>query len=396
MGTEVAGSNLAAFLEALGPTFVKFGQILSSRPDLLPPAMIHMLSRLQDATHPAAWPSIRSVLEKEIGRPMDHVFAHIVADPVASGSIAQVHRAVLRSGEAVAVKVRRPGVEAVLTADLMLMRGVASVCSRFPGMKLVPLSDLICEFSDNVAQQLDFVLEAENCRTFGRNFSENFYVKVPRLFDEFCSESVLVMEFIDDLVKIDSTELDDAARAVCALISLRAIYSMIFSYGFVHADMHPGNIFFRSGCTCVLLDFGLVARLSDDEIDAFRSFFYAMVTNGGKECAQILQQSAPYHAPWFHYDDFEIRIVDLVDHHFGGEGRDFDVVTFSSSLFRIQRGSGLRGTTRFIMTILSLLVFQGVVKQLWPRIDFQREAINFLDTTPVRFRMPNVEAVPRR
>jgi len=376
---ELLGLSLARLFEALGVTFVKLGQVLSARPDLISPAVAAPLARLQDDVAPFDGERIPEILRQAFGRPMEEVFERFDFLPVASASVAHVHRGRLTDGREVAVKIRRPGVERQVESDLWLFRAGARALSLLPGMKLMPLLELVDELAEPIRQQVDFALEAENLRRFRRNFAAVDHVRIPAPVDGLCTSSVLVMEFMDRLEKVGAVSTMPAAqRRTAATTGLRALYKMIFTDGFVHADMHPGNVFLRRSGEVVLLDVGLVAQLSEEDQRAFVDFFFGLVTNDGLTCARIVYDTATHRARRCDREAFESAVVELIDRYSALRAREFEVTRFVYQLMATQRRFGLRGSTKFIMAILSLVVFDGICKQLDPECDFQSEALGFL------------------
>jgi len=244
-------------------------------------------------------------------------------------------------------------------------------------MRLVPLRDLIDEFARHIQAQLDFEAEAENQRQFVRMFAGNDQVKIPRLIDHLCTGTVLTMECLEGLEKTPALSLSRSEREKAARVGLRALYHMVFIEGLVHADLHPGNIFFRPGGEVVLLDMGLVARLNEEDRHSFADFFLGMASNDGRRCAGIVRDAATYRGRNWDPQGFDEAIVQLVAEFSLKNAADFEVTDFAIRLFDAQRRFGLRGSTAFTMTILSFVVFQGIVKQLHPALDFQEEARRF-------------------
>lgn len=377
---SLLGESFARLLESLGATFIKIGQILSSRPDLLPPEIIAPLARLQDETKPFSARKIPKIIRKEFGQSMGDLFAAFDFNPLSSASVAQVHRARLKQGTEVAIKIRRPGLIRRVRDDLLLLNYFIRLLNLLPAMRLIPLGGLAAEFGGAIEKQLDFRIEAENNRRFRKNFSKDANVKIPALIDDLCSQSVLAMEFIDNLTKVQALDLTERERENAAVVGLRALYKMIFVDGFIHGDMHPGNIFFRAGGEFVLLDLGLVAKLEGRDLKDFVEFFYGMATNNGKECARVAFETATFRAPHCDREKFEGAMIRLIDEHFSKDARDFEVTAFAAHLFDTQRRYGISGTTKFTMAIVSLVVFEGMVKRLHPGLDFQAEARKFIVT----------------
>ena len=375
---SLAGKSLARLFESLGPTFIKFGQILSSRPDLLPPDMVAELSRLQDRIPPFGPRAVASQIKEAFGKAIDEIFESFDLTPVSSASIAQVHRARLRNGLEVAVKVRRPGIVRKVENDLRLFSFTARMLGALPFMRTVPLADLVEEIGNPIHQQLDFKLEAQNNREFRRNFAEVEHIRIPALIDDLCGEGALTMEFLEDLSKVNSPRFTVEERKVSALAGLRALYKMIFTDGFIHADMHPGNVFVRRWGEFVILDTGLVAQLSPADREDFVNFFFGLVNNQGKECARIIFDTASYRAARFNRAGFDEAMAKLIAKHSRLRSSEFEIARFVYELIETQQRFGLRGSTKFMMTVISMVVFDGICKQLYPDCDFQAEARGFL------------------
>jgi ubiquinone biosynthesis protein len=372
------GEVLAGLLETLGPTFIKVGQILSTRPDVLPPETIVPLARLQDRVAPLDLPAISARLHEAFGRPADEVFAALAPVPLSTASIAQVHHARLHDGREVAVKVRRPGLRNRVRDDLRILRAGAWLLQRLPGLRLVPFEGFVREFGRAIERQLDFRLEAANNRRFQEHFRLMPQVRFPRLVDALCTDAVLTMEYVDGLTKVAHLGLGPGERREAARLGLKALYKMIFIDGFIHADMHPANLFFVRGPGLVLLDLGLVTELERHDLEAFVDFFLGLAENDGRACARVLYEEASYRPPRCDRAGFEAAMVALIDRHASLPARAFEVTRFAAELFATQRRYGLRGPTAFTMTLVALLVYEGMVKQLHPELDFQQEARLFI------------------
>lgn len=388
---ELCGVCAADLCETLGPTFIKLGQILSSRPDLLPAGAAAPLARLQDQVRPFESRLVPRIIEEAYGRPLGEVFSSFDLVPVSAASVAQVHRARLMDGRLVAVKIRRPGVVRTVEDDLRVISFFARNLSRLPFMRVMPLNDLVEDIGMPIRQQLDFAAEAENNARFRRHFDGAERVKFPELVEPLCADGIIVMEFLEHLQKVNSTHLSAAEHKSAALAGLHALYKMIFIDGFIHADMHPGNVFVREWGQFVILDTGLVARLSASEQQDFVNFFFGLVNNKGLECARIVYDNASYHAKGCDRAAFEGAMVELVAEHSALKSSEFEVARFVYQLVALQRRFGIRGSTKFMMTILSMVVFDGICKQLYPGCDFQGEARGYLITAKYR-RAPALSA----
>ena len=383
---QLLGRSLAKLCEALGPAFIKAGQILSSRPDLLPADVGAPLRRLQNQIEPFDGARAAKIIEAAFERPLPDLFDSFDLEPIASASIAQVHRARLKDGREVAVKVRRPGVSRTVTNDMRILSFMAKVLSTLPGMKAVPLPELVNEFVAPIKQQLDFHLEAANNRRFRKEFALAEHIRLPALVEALCTENVLTMEYLGQLQRTDCNSLSASERKTAALAGLRALYKMIFMDGFVHADMHPGNVFVREWGEFVILDTGLVAILDEANQRDFVDFFFGLINNEGRECARIIYENASYRAKDCEREAFDAAMIKLIARHSALKCHEFEVAHFVYQLMETQRRFKIRGSTKFMMTILSMVVYDGICKQLYPQCDFQSEARGFLITARYRRR----------
>jgi ubiquinone biosynthesis protein len=370
-----AGRTLAELFQGLGPTFVKLGQILSTRPDLLGSEMARELDCLVDRLPPAPFSAVATAFAKDFGISIPSAFEQLDGRPVASASIACVYRGRLRGGEEVAVKVRRPGVGHEIGLDLRLLRGGASLLGRLPGLRMIPMRAAIEELATCIERQLDFRHEAEANRTLTAALQWERGVLIPRLVDELCGESVLTMEFIHGLQAPGTHRAGSRAALVSAL---NALYRMIFVEGLIHCDLHSGNLHFLGGDRVALIDFGFVADFPYEDRLRFAEFFYAMTTNDSERAAEVTLELAHFVSPRLDREIFEADVAELVDSVAGRPAREFLVAEFVAKLFAIQRRHGVQGTVAFTMAIVSLLVFEGMVRQVDPDLDFQERAKPFI------------------
>ncbi len=256
--------------EELGPTFIKFGQMLSTRVEIIPPGYIRELSRLQDSVPPFPAEQARSMLEAELGRPVESVFRRFDAEPVAAASIAQVHRAVLSSGEHVAVKIQRPGIRAVIGRDVEILLDLARLIERrIPESRIFDPVVRVEEFSRWIVQEQDFLQEGRNADRFRRNFEGDKTVCVPRVYWEWTTPRVLTMEYVEGVPVHDPLVLKKAGLnpKTIALNGARAVLRQIFEHEFFHGDPHPGNLLAGPGNVIIPLDFGLMGHLDGDTVD---------------------------------------------------------------------------------------------------------------------------------
>jgi len=373
---RLRGISLAALMEHLGPTYVKLGQVLSTRPDLIGDALAAGLSRLQERVREVPARAILRTLRAGLGRDPAELFAFVAPRPLACGSIAQVHRATIHDGREVVLKIRRPGTVRRLEADLTLLLELAALFERF-GLSF-PVRPWIRQFADSIRAQADLGREAENYRVLRDDLAGISGLRIPAVLSDLTTPSVLTLEYLDQLHHIDETQLSLEERRRALRVGLSALYRMLFVTGFVHADLHPGNVFFRRGGECVLLDAGVVARMEGAVCLDFIDFFMGLVANRGEQCAKIIYDNALYRAPAADHAAFEADVCALVARFSALSARDFEVAGFATGLFKIQYHHQIYGAPDFMMAIVALLGFEGIVKRVDPDLDFQAIARQML------------------
>ena len=372
------GNSLTSLLERLGPTFIKLAQLLSSRPDVFPPTLTVPLSRLCEHVREIPNKKIVSLLTDGLGVPPSNIFRDFESSPIACGSISQVHRAHLKNGETVAVKIRRPNAVRAIRADLFLLRRLATCFQHFFNLRGIPVLLMINEFGRILEGQLDFRAEAQHLRRFRSILGHLPEVIVPRVYDEWSSESVLIMEYLCTFDRIGDLRLSEEKRHQAAESCVNVLYTMVFEYGFIHTDLHPGNLFFRSNGEIILVDFGMVTELEGSDLRSFAQFFFGMVTNQGQQCAQVIYETALSRAPTFDSACFEADIREMISRYAAQRAGEFEVSRFACELFQIQRRHGLCGSPKFVSVILAFVVLEGIVKQLYPPLNFMSQARTFI------------------
>ena len=285
------GVRMRRSLDDLGPTFVKFGQVLSTRSDIFPEGILSELQKLQDTARPMPAGRAQAILERELGAPVDEVFSQFDPVPLGSASIGQVHRAVLRTGEIVAVKVQRPEAPGRVGADLELMREFADfVDRRFAQRVLVDARGLVAEFEVVVRRELDYTAEAQNARRFAANFADTPVV-IPAVYRELSTSKVLTMEFVVGTRFRDIRPLlmPPSERRRVASMGAEAIFKMAFEDGFFHGDPHPSNLLLTPEGDLALLDFGMVGFMSRGDIEALSRLFIAVIQRDASAALRALE-----------------------------------------------------------------------------------------------------------
>ncbi|WP_312181899.1 AarF/ABC1/UbiB kinase family protein [Arthrobacter sp.] len=291
--TMASPEYLRRALEELGPTYVKLGQLLSTRSDLLPPAYMEELAKLQDNVAPAPWDEVREELRQELGDDPLNVFASFDTTPIASASIGQAYSARLRDGTDAVVKVRRPGIVPEVEADLSILQSLASHASkRWEAARDYDVKGFIDEFAFTLRQELDYVAEGRNADRFAVNFSEDSAVIIPRIYWEHSSHKVLTMQRLHGMKVTDTKALDAAGvdRKALAVTAADAEMKMVFEFGFFHADPHAGNIFVQPNSQIGLIDFGMVGELDDKLRGQLSALFIAVIRKDPERMASALMR----------------------------------------------------------------------------------------------------------
>jgi len=368
-------ARLLALFKNLGATFIKVGQIMSTRPDLLPPHVTRALEKLQDQVGAFGYRHVERAFLDELGKPPDELFDSFDREPIASASVAQVHKATLPDGTAVAVKVRRPSLEHIVSFDLSVMRLFAWIISIVPSFRLLAPVQSVDEFGKAIRMQIDFTIEAENNRRFHENFGDDGDVTFPVLVPDLCTKRILTMSFIDGVKVLDfDPAISDPKRL--AKIGFSTLLKMVFADGFVHADLHPGNIFVTPDDRVVMLDLGLVAELDDFHRRMFAQFFTGWATGDAKLMARIMVEFSPS-ANCPDYQAFESDVTEFVAKYWGKQLGEVQTSQVAFDMMNILRRHRVRVNPTFTMVNIAIAVTEGIGKQLAPELDIMTEAVPF-------------------
>ncbi len=306
--------------EELGPTFVKLGQLLATRPDLVPREFVDEFKRLHDQVSSVSFVEIKEVLEEQFGVDVGRVFQDIDPIPLAAASIAQVHRATLNDGTAVVVKVQRPGIADVIKTDINVLYYLAELLQRYVA-EVRPFNPIgiVDEFFKTLELELNFVVEANNIRRFQENFKDEENIKIPRVYFELSGPRVLVMEALDGTLFSHIASAEASAgidRLQVIRTGLRAYLKMVFRDGFFHGDLHAGNLFILEDNRIGMIDFGIVGRLNQRVRDAIANMFVALYSEDYERLAYEYVELAPYSAE-VDVDQFAKDLQDLLAPYFG-------------------------------------------------------------------------------
>jgi len=372
--------RLRCALEELGPIFVKFGQVLSTRRDLLPLDIADELAKLQDRVPPFEPALAAAEIERALGSPIDTVFSAFNREAVASASIAQVHFAVLHDGREVAVKVLRPGVEAAIAKDVMLLQTAAALVERLwaDGRRLKP-REVVGEFSRHLADELDLVREAANASQLRRNFESSPLLAVPAIHWDWCTQRVMVMERMQGtpISRVDELRAQGADLAALARAGVEIFFTQVFRDGFFHADMHPGNILVHEG-RYVALDFGIMGTLTDTDKRYLAQNFLAFFNRDYRRVAQ-----AHLDAGWVpaetRIDEFEAAIRTVCEPIFARPLREIYFGRLLLRLFQTSRRFNVEVQPQLVLLQKTLLNIEGLGRDLDPELDLWQTAKPYLE-----------------
>lgn len=363
-------------LEELGPTFVKFGQIMSLRPDLLPPPMITELQKLQDQVTSLDFASIRPVIEEELGTTVEDRFSLFDYTPTASASLSQVHRAVLKdNGLVVAVKVQRPGIRGIIEADLDILEAFArQIHERMHGIQVYDIPNIVRVTRKLLLRELDFTLEARNMH-IARSFMEaNKGVSIPKVHMDYCTDKLLIMEFISGkrLREIAPHTLEHPETV--AGNGLRFAIKQILEDGFFHADPHPGNLILTEGDVLCLLDWGMVGRLTTRDRYQLIDLIQAVVKRDSRRLGDCLIEMAAAGVEGIDRSSLERDLLDILDGLYSTSLKQLDLGHILLGIVSLLRTHNLRLPSDFVIMIKALITAEGTARGIHPELDVVAEA----------------------
>ena len=374
------GERLRLALESLGPIFVKFGQLLSVRPDLVPEDIATELAKLQDRVPPFAWDDVATTLERAYGRPYTEVFKTFDRIPVASASVAQVHFATLPDGREVAVKILRPGISTVIDHDVNLLYALAGLVARTPeGRRLRP-REVVAEFEHTVGDELDLMREAANASQLRRNFIDARLLIVPEVYWDWCNRDVMVMQRIDGIPVNAVERLREAKIDIKRLArdGVEIFFTQVFRDGFFHADMHPGNIFVAPDGRYCGVDFGIMGTLSDADKDYLATNFMAFFHRDYHRVA-MAHLEAGWVPPHTRVDEFEGAIRSVCEPIFDKPLKEIYFGKLLMRLFEVSRRFQMEIQPQLVLLQKTLLQIEGLGRQLDPDLDLRRTAQPILE-----------------
>jgi ubiquinone biosynthesis protein len=363
-------------LNELGPTFVKLGQILSTRADLLPGEFVEELATLQDQVEPIPLEQVHAQIRDSLGKEVQELFATIDPTPLAAASIAQVHRAVTLSGDEVVVKVQRPEISDRIDSDLTVLRSLARLLEAvIEETGVYTPTGIIDEFDKAIHEELDFINEASNIRAFLANHTERPYMKIPRVYDELSSRKVLTLEFIRG-VKINPAKLSDEDRQAVARNIVEASFRQLFDDGLFHGDPHPGNVLLMEGNRLGLLDFGVVGRLTKPMQETLVMLCLAVALKDSDSVARILYRLGVPDAR-ANLVGFRNDIESILGQHLPATLGQVDTRTLLRDLLDLAVKYKIRIPKEYALLSRASVSTEGMLRSLYPEMNILEMALPY-------------------
>jgi ubiquinone biosynthesis protein len=367
--SSARGQHLREVLDELGPTFVKFGQLLSTRPDVVPPDIVVELRGLQDDVRPFPFEQAERVIEEELGNTLERLFLDFEPAPVAAASIGQVHRATLPNGRRVAVKVQRPGAPQKIEADLGLLYQAARLAhERIRALDFVDTRQLVDEFARSIRKELDYRQEGRNAQNFHRHFAGDPHVHVPKVYWQYTRPRVLTLEWIDgiQLADVDMVTTTLEERREIAYRITEAWMAMIFRHGFFHGDPHPANILLPTEAgTIGLVDFGAVGTLTDDDMSKLTGLFIDAANENIDQLPKRLADLGVRY-PKEREGEFLAELRELYYRYYGSSLSEVDPIQVIREGFQLIYSMNLHLPARFLLLDRTLATLASVGGELYP------------------------------
>ena len=388
-------SRLRKVLEELGPTYVKLGQLLSTRPDILPPKYIKEFRKLQDEVAPVSFEKIKPLLQEELGKDLEEIFDSIEETAQAGASIAQTHRAVLKNGQPVILKIQRPDIENKIRTDLEMIENLAEmIAERETVPDFINVKGLVEEFKESLFKELDFMRELYNIKRFKANFSEHEKITCPKVFEEYSTRRVLVMEEVKGIklsqFSHDSKEADDIDGSQLARVGAESLLKQVMIDGFFHADPHPGNIIIVNGEKLAYIDFGLMGQISNEDRDNFALLFAALLRRNVEVIADIIVEIGEVPED-INFRKLKIDIEEFIYNYYNRKLEDINFSVLFEELQGIVFKHHIKLPQEFFLLFRALSVSEGVGSTLDPNFNVVSVGNEFLrDLMKDRFNPNNI------
>ncbi|MDQ7096005.1 AarF/UbiB family protein [Desulfosporosinus sp. PR] len=373
------GERIRQVLEELGPTYVKIGQIASTRADIIPEEILSELVKLQDSVAPFAFEEVRRIIEEELGAPLEEIFTTFEETVLAAASIGQVHRAQLRTGERVAVKVQRPNIKVLIETDLEILLDLATLAEhRVARMERLQLREVVEEFAKSLRNELDYTIEARNAEKIAKQFKTDSTIHIPNIYWDYSTQKVLTMEYVEGvkLNRFEEIDRNGYNRKDIAEHLVKALFHQVLIEGFFHGDPHPGNIFLLPDGVLSFIDFGMVGRLTQEMKYNFASMVIAMMRQNTESMIQavlkigIMPEDVNLSLLSKEVDELREKYMDVPMSRISLGGAVGDLLAIA---FRHQ----IRIPADFTLLAKSLLLLEGIVEKLDPQLSIMDMAKPF-------------------
>ena len=370
------GYRIRKALEELGPVYVKFGQMLSARPDIVPPSIVKELELLRESVQPFDSDTAVKILEDDLGLSLNQIFSSFDLTPVAAGSVAQVHYAELITGEHVAVKILRPNIEIQIKKDITLFRQVVSLVEIYKSdVKKLKISKIIDELSQSILAELDLRKEAVSITRFAENMQEFTYIHVPQVYHQWSSKNILTMERMQGIPINHVDDLRAQGVDIDKLVSqgLESLMMQIFRDGFFHADQHPGNLWVKPDGTRIYLDFGIMGELSTQDRTTLLKILFALYTNNTKKIISLITEAGwlTLTTPSLEIENALQKVSQTIANR---QQQEFSLGKVVTDLFRSLESFDVAVPYQFTLLAKTILVVEGVSKQIAPNLNIQKLA----------------------
>lgn len=363
--------RLRLAFEELGPTFVKLGQLLSTRPDLLPESWIEEFTKLQDNVQPLAFETVRAIVEKELGLKLEEAYAAFDPVPIGAASIGQVHTATLKTGERVVVKVQRPEIERIIDTDVSILAFMAGLLEKYiPETRIVGPKVVVNEFFRTLSYELDFVVEASNMTKMAENMASIPEIVIPKVYRALSTDRILTLELLEGIRVNDLKGLDAAGidRKRVVEIGARAFFKSVMIDGLFHGDLHGGNLFILPGNRLGIIDFGMVGRLSQKSRDQLASMVMALLTEDYEMlCYQYAELGAA--GPSIDFDGFQREVRNTLAPYMGLSLADLNAGKILIEATKIATRYNIQVPGDWMMVFKAILTIEGMGRTLDPEFD---------------------------
>lgn len=377
---HTVAERLRMSFEQLGPTFVKLGQLLATRPDLIPNEFVEEFKKLHDRVQPVPFKEIQKVLTSEYGN-VDDIFKSIDPEPLAAASIAQVHRAVLANGDSVVIKVQRPGIVSVINEDLTVLYTLAQLLNNYiTEIRVFNPVGIVDEFFKTLELETNFVIEANNILRFTKNFSHDPLVKIPHVYLNYSKTNVLVMEALNGtpLSQYTSSANPSVDATLFVKRGMRIFFKMVFSDKFFHGDLHAGNLFIMPDEKIGLVDFGVVGRLSDKIRDAIADMFVSLASQDYERLAYQYVELGPYNEKT-DVDQFARELRDLIAPYFGLSFKNVNTGRILMESTSIAARNGVAVPRDLMLFFKSVVTIEGMGRLVVKDFDILSQILEISD-----------------